>query len=310
MESSEQTAAADAARIDAVWGDPADWQADGLHWQALPAIRHAINRRVTGSATLTPLAWFFDRLRAERELPIERALVLACWDGKLERRLVLSGWVREIVAIDLSPRVLEHAAAAARAAGLSNIRYVRADMNRLELDEPPFDVVFSVAAIHHCAALEQLCDAVTRLLKPDGWFYLDEYVGPSRFQWTDAQMRQVNLALDLLPDDLVRTAKGQIRRHHQRVSAEVIAAHDPSEAVRSAEIPGVVGQRFELVEQRGYGGGLLHLQLAQIAQNFLAPHDTARAARYLELLIEAEDALQRAGRIVDDFAVMLARRRR
>jgi SAM-dependent methyltransferase len=308
-QSSDRAPPDGADRIDAVWGNPADWDAEGLHWQALPAVRRAINRRVTGDPETSPLAWFVEHVRRERTLPLDRALVLGSGGGQFERQLAGTGWVREIVGVDLSPRALAHAAAAARAAGLSSIRYVVGDMNHLALDEAPFDVVFGVSAVHHCAALEALCDGVARMLTPRGWFYLDEYVGPSRFQWTDAQIAHVNLALDLLPDDLARTATGQIRRDYRRVPPETIAAFDPSEAVRSAEIPTVVAARFEIMARRGYGGALLHLQLAHLAQNFLPPHDTARATRYLDLLIEAEDGLRRAGRIGDDFAVMLARPR-
>src|SRR5262249_28405763 len=154
--------------------------ADGLHWVALPAIRRAINRRVTGDPELAPLAWFC-RGRA----PFGRALVLGCGGGQLERDLVAAGQVREVVATDLLPRALAHAEASARAAGLGGIRYVQADMNRLALDEAPFDVVLGVYAVHHCAELEALFEAVDRLLVPGGWLYLDEYVGPNRFQCTD-----------------------------------------------------------------------------------------------------------------------------
>ncbi len=300
---------ADAARVDAVWGNPTDWDAGGLHWAALPAIRDTINRRVTGDPGLPPLAWFFARVAAARPLPLARALVLGCGGGGLERELVGNGWVREVVAVDLSPRALEHAAAAARAAGLGGIRHVVGDMNRLVLDEAPFDAAFGVSAVHHCADLEALCDALDRLLVPNGWLYLDEYVGPSRFQWTEAQLHHANLLLDLLPDDLVRTPSGEMRRNYRRIAPDEVAAHDPSEAVRSAEIPALVGARFAVLHQRGYGGALLHLQLAQIAQNFLEAPDRARAMRYLDRLIAAEDRLRQAGRIGDDFMVMVARKR-
>jgi len=93
------------------------------------------------------------------------------------------------------------------------------------------------------------------------------------------------------------------------VPAAEVASFDPSEAVRSDEIAAVVAQRFQLLERRGYGGALLHLQLAQIAQNFLTAADRTRADLYLDRLIAAEDRLRHAGRIDDDFMVIVARRR-
>ena len=282
-----------------MWGNPADWEAEGQHWGALPAIRRAINRRVTGDPELTPLEWFC-RGRA----PFGRALVLGCGGGQLERDLIAAGRVREVLAVDLSPRVLAHAEQAARTAGLEGIRYAQADMNRLQLDEAPFDLVLGVSAVHHCAELDPLFAAVERLLAPGGWFYLDEYVGPNRFQWTEAQLAAVNRLLDLLPDDLVRTAGGRLRRNFLRVTPDQVAAVDPSEAVHSAEILATLGRRFQILERRGYGGAALHLVLAQVAQNF----GDARAGLYLDRLIAAEVRLQQAGALGDDFAVIIARK--
>jgi SAM-dependent methyltransferase len=302
-------AAAAAARIDAVWGNPADWDAEGRNWTWLPEVQRTINQRVTGDAAMTPLAWFFDRIARSRHLPVERALVLGCGGGPLERELVATGWVREVVAIDLSPSVLVRANAAAAQQGLRSIRYIHADMNRLVLDEAPFDVVLGSAAVHHCANLEALFGAVERLLVGDGWLYLNEYVGPNRFQWTDRQVHYANHLLSLLPDDLVRTLSGELRRGFRRIGPEEVAAHDPSEAVRSADIANAVAERFDVIERRGYGGALLHLVLAQIAQNFADPSPLSRPAIYLDRLIAAEDRLRRSGYLADDFAVILAQRR-
>ena len=120
-----------ADQLDITWGDPDAWTAQGLHWTHLPEVRAAINRKVSGDAGVSPLSWFFQTVAAERPLPLDRVLVLGCGSGALEREIAQAGWAREIVAIDLSAKVLEVAQAQAQAEGLSAIRYFQADMNRL-----------------------------------------------------------------------------------------------------------------------------------------------------------------------------------
>jgi SAM-dependent methyltransferase len=304
--SSSQT---DIERIDALWGNPEAWVADGLQWTHLETIQEMINRQVTGDADTGPLDWFFTRMGQKRRVPVDRALVLACGvSSGIERTLITEGWVREVVAVDISPGALAHAEEITKSLGIDGIRYQIDDMNDLAV-EGPFDAVIGISAIHHCMDLENLYQSIDRILTPDGAIFINDFIGPSRFQWSDAQVLQVNRLLQILPDRFVLTKTGLTRRFYDRVSPETIAAFDPSEAVRSAEILPLLAERFHIEERRSYGGDVLHLVLGAIAQNFdpdLSGDPTGPA--YLELLIEASDHLRASGRSVDDFAVVIGRR--
>ncbi|MFD2265047.1 class I SAM-dependent methyltransferase [Lacibacterium aquatile] len=306
------TAEQDKEKIDAVWGDPQDWAADGWHWTHLEAIQQMNNRHVTGDPHLSDMARFFEQIvPKERPVPVERALVLACGGTTgLEHGIYRAGWVKEIVAVDISPRAVAAAAAATKAAGITGIHYQVGDMNALDV-EGPFDVVFGVSALHHCAELENLYAAVERVMAPDGWFFIQDFVGPTRFQWTEDQVLLINRLLHILPERFLVNRKNYRRRDFWRVEAEVLAAFDPSEAVRSSEILPLLKERFHVEEVRGFGGGLLHLALATIAHNFdVAQSGDPTGPEYLRLLIEASDELRRQGRTQDDFAFALARHRR
>lgn len=304
--SSAQT---DIERIDALWGNPETWVADGLQWTHLETIQEMINRHVTGDAETGPLDWFFACMAQKRSVPVDRALVLACGvSSGIERTLITEGWVRDVVAVDISPGALAHAEAITKSLGIEGIHYQIDDMNDLAV-EGPFDAVIGISAIHHCTNLEKLYESIDRILAPDGAIFINDYIGPSRFQWSDAQVLQVNRLLQILPDRFVQTKTGLTRRFYDRVSPETIAAFDPSEAVRSAEILPLLAQRFQIEDCRGYGGDLLHLALGAIAQNFdpdLSGDPTGPA--YLQRLIEASDHLRANGRSADDFAVVIARR--
>jgi SAM-dependent methyltransferase len=296
----------DQAKIDEVWGDPSSWQSVGEQWTALTAVRRHNNRDVTGDEALDPLSWFFRRVEQERSLPLPRVLVLACGGGSLERQLVGCGWASEVVAVDISSRAVAAAEAEARRLGLTGIHYQTADMNALDV-EGPFDAIFSVAALHHCENLESAFESFNRLLRPEGWLYLDEYVGPNRLQWSDAQVLAVNRFLQILPDPLVVNAKGYSRRGFYRASAAEVIAMDPSEAPRSADILRIMHQYMSVEVLSGYGGGLLHLVLANLAQNFTSEESGCAAAEYLDLLIAASHHLSETGRAWNQFAVAVVR---
>jgi SAM-dependent methyltransferase len=297
------------AQLDAAWGDPATWTEHGLHWTHLPAVRARIAERVSGDPDIEPLEWFFRQAAAEQALPLRRILVLACGAGYVERTAVSEGWAASAVAIDLSSRVLARASAQAQAEGLA-IEYHHADMNRLPMGQAPFlpgsfDAVLGVAGVHHASELERLYADVATLLVPGGWFFLDEYVGPDRFQWPDAQQRHLNALLDLLPPRLRMTASGQLKANARRPSVAEVIAVDASEAVRSSELLPLLSGHFDVQTVRPYGGSMLYLVLGSIAQNF----GPAAEAPYLDALMEAEDELLRTGQIDHDFACVIARPR-
>lgn len=295
-------------RLDAVWGDPDSWVANGLQWTHLQEVRALINRRVSGEASIGPLAWFTEHLAAAGALPLRRVLVLGCGAGRVERDLHQNRWAREIVAFDLSPKVLE--VARESATGIASIEYVQANMDNLPLGEPPFlsgsfDAVLGVASVHHCSKLRQLFSVVAQVLKPGGWFFLDEYVGPDRFQYSPTHLEQVSALADLLPEHLLTTRSGAVKRGFRAPTVDEVIAVDPSEAVCSSQILPLLSEHFDIVMQRPYGGSVLHLLLADVAQNF----QLVEAGPWLQALIDAEEDLDRLGRLEQHFSCVIARQR-
>lgn len=295
-----------AARLDATWGDPATWVAEGLLWTHLEAVRAAIARRVSGDPAVDGLHWFFAHAARQTPVPLRRVLVLGCGTGRVERVLVAEGLAREIVAVDLSARALDEAR---RLAGdAPDLTYLQADMNALPVGQPlfapgSFDAVIGAGSVHHCERLEALYAAVHTLLAPDGWFYLDEYVGPDRFQFSEAHMRLAESVAALLPDTLLTTASGAVRRGFRAPTVAEVTAVDPTEAVCAARIVPALAPLFVIERHRPYAGALLHVLLAGVAQNF-GPDQQA----VLQTLIAVEDDATRLGTLEPHFACIIARR--
>lgn len=291
--------------VGAVWSvDQA--AAPGWYWMAHPMVRARVNALASGG---DPLTDGYGRLKTVLQqrgvaLPLARAVSLGCGFGALERDLAAQGIIREIDAYDIAPGAIAEARRLAAEAGLDGLRYHVADLEVTRFPPGEVDVVFAHSSVHHVERLEELFTTVAAMLKPGGIFHLNEFVGPTRFQWTDAQMAAVNHFLEALPPRLRQLPSGQPRPLQARPTVRDMIAADPSESVRSAEIVPLIGQYFDILEIRGLGGALLHLGLAEIAQNFDPERAEDRAT--LQAFFDAEDQAMRDGTVGSDFAVITA----
>ncbi|SHJ73782.1 Cyclopropane fatty-acyl-phospholipid synthase [Roseomonas rosea] len=304
---SAQGAEGETAGAAAYWSLSPEEQAEavGWYWMAHPAVRARINTLVSGYPDRDAYTRLGEILAGNgMPLPIPRALSLGCGFGGLERDLAARGMLREIDAYDLAEGAIAEARRLAEEAGFGWLRYHVGDLETQDFPEGSYDVVFAHQSVHHIERLDEIFAAIRRALRPGGIFHLNEYVGPNRFQWTDTQIDLVNELLDSLPPRLRRTPSGQ-KPPQARDTIENMIAVDPTEAIRSAEIREVLARHFEIVEERPYGGTLLHLALGNIAQNFRedSPEDMAHLRRFFEL----EDRMMAEGRIGSDFTILVAR---
>ena len=246
-----------------------------------------INRRVTGNADLTPQEYF---VRAYCQPPRKRGLSIGCGDAGLELTMLRLGACERMVAIDLSAARLERARAATPPELTDRLELVCANVEKWRPDGR-FDVVIANGVIHHLGKLKAFFDLLDDVLTDDGLLYLDEFVGPSRFQWTDKQLEIVNRLLDRLSPalrrDLVMPELGP-RPRFTRPPLQGIIAADPSEAARSAEIPAVLHRRLETVEEREWGGAIFHQLFNRIMGNFAGQDDLVRVIMELDAILTEE----------------------
>jgi len=143
-----------------------------------------------------------------------------------------------------------------------------ADVNSLRLEHNRFDLIISCHSFHHFQKLERIMAAVSRALKPSGLFILEEFVGPSLFQWSDEQLTITNNLLALLPEKYRIYQTGTTKLVHGRDTPEAVRAVSPFEAVRSSEIVPLFYKNFEVLHHSHLGGTIQHLLYAGIIHNF------------------------------------------
>jgi len=277
------------------------------NWLEAPLVqRNYVHPAFHGRETeLNWLDWVAGRFFQE---PVERALSLGCGDGGLERQAAELGIAERLVGLDLSPLAAAVARRHAADAGLGGrIAYAVADLDRLALQPRTCDAVLAAMSLHHVKALERTLDQVHAALRPDGLLVLNEYVGPSQLQWSIRQLALANLVLAMMPLRLRRgVASAGIKWAVWRPPLRKLKRDDPSEAIRSAEIPGLVAQRFEILRRIDYGGAIFLPLLQGIAGNL----DGARVLDrgIVRLVARLEQTGVRRGWLQSDFSAIVARR--
>lgn len=268
-----------------------------VNWMAIPEVRLYLNYRIAADLPEGKPLWPIELLeRFLQGRTFDRGLSIGCGTGPLERELVKRGVCRTIDAFDGSVVSLHEARKGANALGFRHsIRYFAGDFNHPVLPAETYDIVMFHQSAHHVAKLERLYRAIMNTLKPGGFVYLDEYIGPSRHEWaTDRRLlAEHQRVFESLPRELraVETLLPPVQ------------LDDPSEAVRSSEIESQLSVGFDILGRLGYGGGILSVILPNLRMEKLDPatldrliEEDRKAAPYYAL-IAATPKRGRAGKI-------------
>lgn len=246
-------------------------------------------------------------IRTYREqLPFKRGISVACGNGLIELDLVRRGIVESFECFDFAEQRIAVGRAKAAAAGLGDrLHYHASDAFEEVTGAGEFDFVHWRNAIHHMLDTREAIAWSARCLAPGGVLYVDDYVGPSRFQYTDVQMRAFDEVLAALPARflaLPAPEEGFLPRKLERpVEADVVAV-DPSEAADSANIIPALLEHFPGADVVGVSGGIFQAALHRLMRNF----DANRDAAFLRLLWAHERTLVDHGHL--NWAVALAQK--
>jgi len=282
----------------------------GIHWTEHLAVQERFNVKIGGHIHRDLFIFLTDFLSNRGLiLPLERALTLGCGTGEFERKLAGYNICRSHDGYDLSPESIRRARTLAAEGGLSRLCYEVRDIDSISLPSSRYDLVCGIQSVHHFRELEHVFSEVHRTLKPGGFFLLHEFVGPSRFQWTDRQLEIVNGLLRILPERYRRNRKeaGSLIERIGRPTIPEMKRTDPSEAIRSSEIMEVLPSFFRIAEVRELGGSILQLLLEGITGNF--DYHDPEDMRLLKLLFEIEDIMLALGEVESDFIMVLAERK-
>ena len=255
------------------WDENREKARDPTYWMAHPLCRQAINRRISGSPHEWPLDWF-KRVYAPR--PFGRGVSWGCGLGAFERSARHLAVVSEIEAFDVSQVSLDDACREAAREGIEGIQYGFGNFDDPHLTSRRYDIAFFHASLHHVSGLERLFRRLTFALKRGGAVYVDEYVGPSRGDWTEEHLKLAQAVLDMLPAEAKLKTRIDIP----------IEISDPSEAIRSSEIPRFLHDFFDIEVWRPYGGQVVDLVFPCLAADWVC---SAEGLPFVQSMLRIEE---------------------
>ncbi|MGD9803350.1 MAG: class I SAM-dependent methyltransferase [Hyphomicrobiaceae bacterium] len=103
-----------------------------------------------------------------------RVLDVACGPGIVTR--ALAHQAREVVAFDLTPKMLEKAKERCAAAGLSNVAFKEGSATALPFKDGEFDVVVTRLSFHHFSEPSAALSEMLRVLRPGGTIVVADVV--------------------------------------------------------------------------------------------------------------------------------------
>jgi len=108
--------------------------------------------------------------------PTDRLLDLATGGGHVAR--TFAPHVAEVVATDLTPEIIDHAAAYLAGLGLANVTTALADAENIPFPDASFDLVTCRIAPHHFPHPDRFVQESARVLRPGGRFVLVDSTVP------------------------------------------------------------------------------------------------------------------------------------
>jgi SAM-dependent methyltransferase len=263
-------------------------------WQS-PVARAAINRRITGDPELGPETHFARRHGPAIVAPL--ALSLRASDAKLELALVEAGSCERLIGLDDDQGRVDFATGRIPEPLRKQVRFELGTIEEFQAPEP-LGAIVCRSFLHRRADLEDVLGRIAELLAPGGLVFVEDFVGPARFQWTDAQLEAINRLLARLPEELLTdlaATDGRRKRSVERPDPDAWIATNPNDAVRSDEVLPLLDERFERVEVCPYGGAIFHQLFSRIMGNF------AGRPELVGVLMEVDALLTDAGALGADY---------
>ena len=212
-----------------------------------PAIQRYLNERLTGRSDRQ---WF--EVTSDHG-EFRRGCVLGAGPGHVESYLLGRHRELNLTVYDISGGALARLQSRLEKEFPARAEMRQEDLNFVTLPANSYDLIIANECLHHLVNLEHVAFQINNALTPDGFFFMEDTVGESYFQFSEEKKRLFETLVDATQDDPGRALPIQ---WPDRGSW----AFSPFESVRSGEILDVFGRYLREVRVRT-AGALLALTL-------------------------------------------------
>ena len=229
-------------RIGQIWSAKQQQQkcAERLHWYQSPTILHHITQLICAEAQPDIGTAIRKLIRTiSPALPYKHGISVACGTGIKEMRLVEDGLVEHFDLYELSEYAVEQGVKIAADKGLENrITFHHGDALKAGILPGSHDFVYWDNALHHMMDAYAAVEWSKSMLAAKGCFFMYDFVGPTRFQWTDEQTGIVTHVLESMDDAyfFIPNSEYMWKKAPNKMNLEEMLQADPSEAADSDNI--------------------------------------------------------------------------
>ena len=257
-----------------------------INWWSVPKVVERWNKLISDNSNLRYQDYFIDKYLKNKENLV--LLSPGCGNATKEIEYAKHSQFKLVECFDISSAQVSRAKEKANKKSLKNMIFSVNDLTTFKFKENYYDVIAFDMILHHIKDVDSVLEKAKYSLKSNGLLLINEYVGPNRFQYTKEQLNQSNQALKRVPESYkMRWNSNSFKTKIYKPGILRMILADPSEAVNSEVIMPSLNKRFELVEEKPYGGNLLHLILNDISHNFI--NENPETIILLNYLFEEED---------------------
>jgi SAM-dependent methyltransferase len=260
----------------------------GNWWHSKKIFEH-IGRKINGS--------FVAFIKHETKLRrFERGISVGCGTGTKELALLEAGIVERFDLFELSKERVAVGRKMAASKGLQDrMNFQVADAFARPWRSGAYDLVHWNNSLHHMMNSYEALQWSREVLQADGVMVMDDFVGPTRFQWSDLNLKVASDFRARLPKRLLARPSGDgfMPTTIVRKSIQRMIDLDPSEAADSGNILRNLRTVFPQSTIVETGGALYHLALAGVYANI--DYSNEDDVRILDLALMLDDLMIKLG---------------
>lgn len=281
----------------------------GTKWWENKAILQRINTKVSGLKSNFISAGALELLKKKLGgRLVHRAVSVGCGTGRKEMALIECGLVEHFTLYELSAERVDQGRANARKKGIDvQVNFIVGDAFADPV-ESEYDLVHWNNSLHHMFDVFKAVKWSHDVLKIGGIFFMDDFIGPARFQWGDQTLLLGTRIRAALPERYRLHVDGSklLPVKPVRPDAARLISIDPSEAVESDKIIDVLNMVFSDIELKYTGGAVYNVILNNMLQNFDISNESDLAI--IDLLMIIDDLCASHPDYENHYAVAIAQR--
>lgn len=230
-------------------------------WWTNPYVIAKLNERICGQAIPGFSSGMQNLVRSRygEHLPFGRGISVGGGVGNKEMSAIDAGLVEHMTIYEFSDVRIQSGRELAESRGLTDqVTFVNGDAFAAGYAAGSFDMVHWDNSLHHMLDVPAAVEWSDQMLRPGGLFYMYDFVGPSRFQWTQPMLDLATEVRRALPESYLvdprNPDKMLAREFLTPPSIDGMIKADPSEAADSGRILESIRATFPGIEVLLTGG--------------------------------------------------------